>query len=89
MTTASTEFQPDSEYNEEEWYPMPDGKLYHIDCIHHHDSHFHVQKTGNGDKVVVTKDFDVKIYDKCPHEARTIVRTEEELGYYSDWSVYA
>jgi len=39
--------------------------------------------------VAVTKNFEVKIFDKCPHEARTIEPTAEAYQYYSDWSVYA
>ena len=33
--------------DEEIWYPMPDGKLYHIECIHQYDDEFSIQ-TENG-----------------------------------------
>ena len=31
-----------SNYDENVWYPMPDGKLYHIDCIHQYDEDFSI-----------------------------------------------
>lgn len=55
---------------EDEWYPMPDGKLYHIDCIHHFDEHFHVENLGETD--VITHQRGIETHGPCPYEARPI-----------------
>jgi hypothetical protein len=65
---------------------MPDGKLYHADCIHQYPEDFHVERlSGEGTEVVFSNGSSVE-HTPCPHPPREIT---SESGYYSDWSVYA
>jgi hypothetical protein len=59
----------------EDWLPMPDGKLYHRDCIHTFEEHFNVE--------------DAPQCIHGVHEQPTESQVKSSSSYYSDWSVYA
>lgn len=65
---------------------MPDGKLYHKSCIHIHDDHFNLERVDGGSMI------NGQLHEPCKFEPRMQVREqldENDLTYYSDWSVYA
>ena len=76
---------------DDEWIPMPDGKLYHISCIHHHDDDFKVQKLFTG-SLLTKKNSEGHVEQNwlppCQYKPK-MQEKDENLGYYSDWSVYA
>ena len=41
--------------NEDDWFSMPDGKMYHKSCIYHHDTEFKIDGI-SGEKQVLTKE---------------------------------
>ena len=80
--------------NEDDWLAMPDGKLYHKSCIHHHDSDFKVERVSNSVSIV-TSEKEGELYTEelpaCSYQPRAMKKEGEvkNLQYYSDWSVYA
>ena len=69
-----------------DWLEMPDGKLYHVSCVHHHEQNFHVEHIEGDGSTVVKEDGTKTFLPPCAYPTRT--RTNE-VSYYSDWSVYA
>ena len=75
---------------------MPDGKLYHISCIHHHDDDFKVEKMFTG-SLLTKKNSEGHVEQEwlppCQYKPKEktpeMIEKENNLGYYSDWSVYA
>ena len=80
---------------EEEWVAMPDGKLYHTSCIHHHEDNFRVDRLMTGSLLSKTNGeghMEQTWLPPCPYKPRmqeVEKKDENNLGYYSDWSVYA
>ena len=67
---------------EEEWFPMPDGKLYHRDCIHVFEEHFEITPDEETPCIHAVREQD-------PPERLTEEKNHiEHPEYYSDWSVY-
>jgi len=75
----------DDATNDEEWYEMPDGKLYHRSCIHHHDEEFHVDLIDGGS--MVTTDEGSEWLPECQHKPK--MKEAPKVSYYSGWSNYA
>jgi hypothetical protein len=65
---------------------MPDGQLYHIDCIHQYPEDFHVERMPGKHTEVIFGNGSSVSHTPCPHKPRAIAA---KSGYYSDWSVYA
>ncbi len=62
----------------DDYVSMPDGRMYHSDCVHHHNSHFTSEE--------------IEKYDPCPHPSYSKSLADDvnlTASYYSDWSVYA
>ena len=72
-----------------EWIPMPDGREYHVSCIHHHDTAFHVTRLSDERTHLKYANGTENTFTKCPFPSRPRGETSSDLQYYSDWSVYA
>ena len=84
-------FKNISTTKKEEWVSMPDGKMYHISCIHHHEDEFKVQRLEMG-SILSKKNKNGHLYQEWlpPCEYKPKMKEHvKNLGHYSDWSVYA
>ena len=50
--------------SDDDFLPMPNGKLYHKSCIHIHDDHFTVESVDEGS--IINGEF----YEPCKYEPR-------------------
>lgn len=78
---------------EEEWVEMPNGMLFHPDCVHRHDEDFAVHNVGAGRERVLTSS-GVTEQEPCPYPPRRKERVgspkvgNASASYYSSWVAY-
>ena len=76
-----------NESEDDEWLSMPGGFEIHASCVHRHDGDFTVESGENGETVLTSERGEMTRYAPCAYAPRR--KRVENVGYYSDWSVYA
>lgn len=78
----------------QQWFPMPNGKNYHIDCIHQYEEkhQIYLDEMQNETRVQFANGT-VITHSPCPHIPSNIHPASYQVfkkpEYYSDWAAYA